>query len=318
MAREAMAPQAPDDSKPRKGGRRDDAGEQHRQDASPVRRQPDRQRRVSPPVAPPSPPRPYVRVVPQTRRVRQSTITAKWSPLTGPSLAAVSALLHLAHRPILQRLSTHQRRAHASAALRLVTHRISRKLARGLPFPPAAVPAPARRPLSADAARETELDFETVLAAVAALDAQLQPAAHAVELLRREKAAVERDLDRDYDALSRLETGARAHAREQRGLLGKAHALAPAPQPRDAREAEAVFTPPGGADEPTASRSLVADLGEELRPLATQLGGHVESIRANAQQAEAVVPQQARSRAALRAVLLRHLGQSQYEHVVLG
>lgn len=218
----------------------------------------------SPSAPPPSPPKPYAHIVPHVRRVRQSTIAAKWSPLTGPSLSAVSALLQLAHRPILQRLSdSHQRRAHASAALRLTARRISRKVAaRGLPFPPASMPAAPRRggqqqqPPS-DGGREVELDFESVLDAKAALEAQLGPAAHAVELLRREKNAVERELERDYETLRELEARARSQAREQRGLLKKAHALTPLvmipEQPDDARARQSVVKPAGGT---TATASL--------------------------------------------------------------
>lgn len=44
----------------------------------------------------------------------------------------------------------------------------------------------------------------------------------------------------------------------------------------------------------------------------------MESIRGNLQQAEGIVPQLARSRAALQDVLFRHLGQGQYEQVILG
>lgn len=41
-------------------------------------------------------------------------------------------------------------------------------------------------------------------------------------------------------------------------------------------------------------------------------------MRANLQQTDGILPQLARSRAALRAVLLQHLDQGQYERVVLG
>jgi hypothetical protein len=57
---------------------------------------------------------------------------------------------------------------------------------------------------------------------------------------------------------------------------------------------------------------------EVLQPLALQLGGHVDSIRTNLEQAQGLVPQIGRSRAVLRDILLRHLDQEQYEQVVLG
>ena len=66
-----------------------------------------------------------------------------------------------------------------------------------------------------------------MLDAEQALEAQLDPALHAVELLRQEKARVEEELERDYEALRHLEAGARGQARQQREMLKKAHVLAP-------------------------------------------------------------------------------------------
>lgn len=151
-------------------------------------------------------------------------------------------MLLVAHRPVLQRLSgSEQRHAHTSAALRLVSHRITRKLAKGIPFPPASMP-PARVPRggrqvgAASAAatvtdgRAIELDFESVLDAKQALERQLDPALHAVELLTREKEKLEKELEQDYEALRNLESSAKAQGREYRGMLKKAHVLAPTPE----------------------------------------------------------------------------------------
>lgn len=44
----------------------------------------------------------------------------------------------------------------------------------------------------------------------------------------------------------------------------------------------------------------------------------MESIKSNLQQTDGIVPQLARSRAALQDVLFRQLNQEQYERVVLG
>lgn len=191
--------------------------------------------------APSSPSKPYPHISPHIHRVRQSTIESKWSPLPDSTVSAASSMLALAHRPILQRLSnTEQRHNHTSAALRLVSHRITRKIARGIPFPPASMPsarAPRGRQAGAAPAaagvsdgRATELDFESVLDAKQALERQLDPALHAVELLEREKEKLERELERDYEALRNLESSAKAQGREYRGLLKKAHVLAPTPE----------------------------------------------------------------------------------------
>lgn len=176
-----------------------------------------------------SPEKPYVHVAPHTRRVRQSAIESKWTPLTNASLTAVSSTLQYAQRPILQRLADSQlRREHTASALRQITHRIARKITRGLPFPPASMPANVgRAPLQSDAGREVELNFESVLDGKLNLERQLEPALDGLEVLRREKEAMEEELERDYVTLRNLEAGAKAQAREQRSLLKKAHVLTP-------------------------------------------------------------------------------------------
>lgn len=162
-------------------------------------------------------------VAPRVRGIKQSTIDAKWTPLGSPSIAIATETLELAHHPILQRMSnTTGRREHTSAALALLYKRITRKLHRGLPFPPAGMSSN-----RGDGGRETELDFESVLLGKQALEKQLDPALGAVEVLRREKQRVERELERDYKTLRNLEAGAKGQAREQRELLKKAHVLAP-------------------------------------------------------------------------------------------
>ncbi|KAL7941644.1 CENP-Q, a CENPA-CAD centromere complex subunit domain-containing protein [Trichoderma barbatum] len=280
---------------------------------------------------PSSPSKPYPHISPHIHRVRQSTIESKWSPLPESTISAASSMLTLAHRPILQRLSgSEQRHNHTSAALRLVSHRITRKIARGIPFPPASMPsARAPRGRQAGAApgtagvvdgRATELDFESVLDAKMALERQLDPALHAVELLTREKEKLERELERDYETLRNLESSAKAQGREYRGLLKKAHVLAPTPetvhsQRKQKADQDMSFNHSGSS----LSGALFSDLQDpELKSLALQLSDHMESIKTNLQQADGIVPQLARSRAALQDVLFRQLSQEQYERVVLG
>ncbi|KAG5975259.1 hypothetical protein E4U58_001417 [Claviceps cyperi] len=269
--------------------------------------------------APPSPPKPYVHVAPYTRRVRQSAIEAKWSPLANASLTAVSTTLQHAQRPILQRISDSQlRREYTSSALRLITHRITRKISRGLPFPPASMPANVgRAPLQSDGGREVELNFESVLDGKVALERQLEPALDGLEVLRREKETLEGELERDYETLRTLEAGARAQAREQRGLLRRAHVLAPVAG-NENENAEGDFELAREQDVARSGAFTEILQDDDIQPLAVQLGTHVDNIRANFEQTDGLMPQVAKSRAALRAVLLRHLDMRLYEQVVLG
>ncbi|CAG9979356.1 unnamed protein product [Clonostachys byssicola] len=269
------------------------------------------------------PTKPYLHVASFVRGIRQSTIDAKWTALAGPSIAAATETLELAHRPILQRLSnSEQRRQHTSSALAVLYRRITRKLHKGLPFPPATASAGslvARRGRrgGGDGGRELELDFERVLDASQALERQLDPALHAVELLRKEKERLERELERDYKTLQNLEAGARGQSRQQREQLKKAHALTPhATASRAGNDVELAFDDEG----PVPPGALFKDLQgeEEIKELALQLGGHVESIKANLKQTEGLLPQLSLSKAALRGVLYQHLTQAQYEKVLFG
>ena len=182
--------------------------------------------------------KPYPHIVARVRGIKQSTIDAKWSPLTASSIAAATETLTLAHRPIMQRLAnTQQRRQHTASALSLLHRRVSRKLKRGLPFPPPAVAATSAPKTSRRQARggrrggggghEAELDFESVLDGARALERQLDPALHSLELLKKEKERMEKELEKDYQTLQHLEAGARMQAREQRDQLKKTHALVP-------------------------------------------------------------------------------------------
>ncbi|UKZ88441.1 uncharacterized protein TrAFT101_004201 [Trichoderma asperellum] len=282
--------------------------------------------------APPSPSKPYLHVSPHVHRIRQSTIESKWTPLPDSTISAASSMLLVAHRPILQRLSgSEQRHAHTSAALRLISHRITRKLSKGIPFPPASMPS-ARVPrggrqISAASAaanvmdgRAIELDFESVLDAKQALERQLDPAIHAVELLTREKEKLERELEQDYEALRNLESSAKAQGREYRGMLKKAHVLAPTPELVHERQKQKVEQDISFShSNSSASGGLFSDLEDpELKSLALQLSDHMESIKNNLQQTDGIIPQLARSKAALQDILFKQLGQEQYERVVLG
>lgn len=279
----------------------------------------------------PSPQKPYLHVAPFKRTIRSSHIAAKWSPLSGLSLPTATSILTLAQRPILQRTATtRNRRTHATAALNLVSRRIERKLARGLPFPPASSTASTRRRADADGGRAMELDFEAVLDGKQALDRQLQPAKHAVKLLKAEKDRMEKELEKDYEELRRLEANARAQTRERKDLFRKAHILAPTSWATiKHQDTEFVTDKDEGSLKVITSITYILGLeprtntrqdlvGMPLEPLVLQLAGHVDSIRGNLQQAEGVTPQLDRTKAALQDVLQRYLDADAYEHVLLG
>ncbi|KAF5588218.1 cylicin II [Fusarium pseudocircinatum] len=278
-----------------------------------------------------SPPKPYIHIAPFKRTIRSSKVAADWTGLSGASLPTTKSILKLAQQPILQRMApTNNRRTHASAALHLVYRRMERKLARGLPFPPGNPSSKTtKRRLDADGGRALELDFEAVLDGKAALERQLVPGMHAVELLKTEKERMERELERDYEKLRKLEANARAQTRERKDLFRKAHVLAPTSRPASKDQDTAFLT--NTKNEGSLKVSLFHDIilhpessqkqdiiNTPLEPIALQLADHVESIRGNLQQADGLTPQLSRTKAALQDVLQRYLDEGTYEQVVLG
>ncbi|KAF5644016.1 cylicin II [Fusarium sp. NRRL 25303] len=278
-----------------------------------------------------SPPKPYIHIASFKRTIRSSKVAADWTGLSGASLPTTKSILKLAQQPILQRMApTNNRRTHASAALHLVYRRMERKLARGLPFPPGNPSSKTtKRRLDADGGRALELDFEAVLDGKAALERQLVPGMHAVELLKAEKERMERELERDYEKLRNLEANARAQTRERKDLFRKAHVLAPTSRPAskdrdttfvtDTKDQESLkvglFHGISLRPENSQKQDIV---NTPLEPIALQLADHVESIRGNLQQADGLTPQLSRTKAALQDVLQRYLDEVTYEQAVLG
>ncbi|KAK2016313.1 hypothetical protein LZ32DRAFT_552958 [Colletotrichum eremochloae] len=264
----------------------------------------------------------YRHIASRARQIPRSIIEENWSPLAPPSLAHISSLLRLSERPVLQRLAANEkRRDQAASAIRLVTKRLTKKLSRGLPFPPATVPPTGSRSSKkhdADGGRAEELNFERVIEDVVALERQLDPLLHAVNLLKAEKERDERALEADYESLSMLEANARSEARNYKDNLRKTHVLVPEKKGTAGTayedEHDLKFVP----DE-NVSGTLFKDLeDDELRGLAGHVGSHMESMRNNLQQIDGVVPQIVRTRAALQDVLFKHLDQQSYENVLLG
>ncbi|QGI67219.1 hypothetical protein CEK26_011172 [Fusarium fujikuroi] len=278
-----------------------------------------------------SPPKPYIHIASFKRTIRSSKVAADWTGLSGASLPTTKSILKLAQQPILQRMApTNNRRTHASAALHLVYRRMERKLARGLPFPPGNPSSKTtKRRLDADGGRALELDFEAVLDGKAALERQLVPGMHAVELLKAEKERMERELERDYEKLRNLEANARAQTRERKDLFRKAHVLAPTSRPASKDQDTTFVTDTKDQESLKVSLFRGISLRPEnsqkqdivntpLEPIALQLADHVESIRGNLQQADGLTPQLSRTKAALQDVLQRYLDEVTYEQVVLG
>lgn len=255
-----------------------------------------------------------------TTNVPRSTISDKWNPLDGPSINAVGAFLADAQRPVLLRLQdTNRRREHASSALSVVSRRLRSKLVKGFPFPAPTAVAPTR---AGSGSYEDEFDFERTVDAIQALENTLNPLQHSVGLLEREIRREEDALAKDYDSLHKLEANARSEAKKWREQARREHVLAPGIKRKgeggdDEESRDSLELVPRPEDD--ASGGLFVGLqDEELVTISKQIGSHMESMKGSLQQIAGVAPAIVKSKAALQQVLLRHLGDEQYERVLVG
>ncbi|KXJ96412.1 centromere protein Q [Microdochium bolleyi] len=188
-----------------------------------------------------------------------------------------------------------------------------------MPFPPP--------PPGGSTKREDELEFEKTIAGLEALEYQLDPLLHSVQLLQREKERAEKELEREYKVLNRLTANARTAARERKGHLRKMHGLVPErlEQQGDEYAAEEEHDPTSnakGADSTKAVDNVfsgLAELGDkELSGLATQIANHMDSLKSNLRQIDGIVPAIGQTQAALRARLLGHFDAEVVDELVLG
>jgi CENP-Q, a CENPA-CAD centromere complex subunit len=143
----------------------------------------------------------FQQLAPVTRGVPRHTIDTKWEPLPTSAVDRISQLLNDVERSVVMRLQDDRKRTQASTAVQMVSRRLHRKLTRGQPFPP-----------STRSLAEEDFDFEKILDSSRALEAQLTPILHSIELLKAETAKEEALIEVESAALEALEANARGEA----------------------------------------------------------------------------------------------------------
>jgi hypothetical protein len=156
----------------------------------------------------------YQHLAPVTHRVSRQTIETKWEPLTPACIERISQIVHDLQRPVIVHINDDRKRTEANTALHMVSRRLISKVSKGLPFPP-----------SMRNSREDDFDFEKILDYNSALEAQLTPALHAIELLEAELAKETGQLESDQATLATLEANAKTEATVRKEAGRKLHPL---------------------------------------------------------------------------------------------
>ncbi|CAK7242737.1 MAG: hypothetical protein STHCBS139747_004236 [Sporothrix thermara] len=280
-----------------------------------------------------------------------STMAKKWAPLERDAIAAVHALLEECARPVISHVraagggggvANERRQEQTRQAISSVTRRLRSKLVKGIPFPPGTVVVSSRRGRLGtkgpddriSSGIEADFNYERVMEGAQALEQQLTPLQHAIGLLERERKREEAALEADYAALRELETNAQVDLRTWRERARKAHVLAPVVdgdrvnsndlRNRQLLQVELVARKPamnkGYEKDENGQQSggLFENLSKDLSTAAAQLSSHMDSMKANLQQIDGVVPAIIKSKSALQHVLHEHLDPLQYERIMLG
>ncbi|KFZ03442.1 hypothetical protein V502_10946 [Pseudogymnoascus sp. VKM F-4520 (FW-2644)] len=274
--------------------------------SAPSRRARESRTRESPRAASLPSPLPFQHLEPVECGVSHNTIDSTWEPLPATAHDRAMQLLGDIEKSVVQRLRDERKRTQASTAIQMVTRRLGRKIARGLPFPPGSRPQ-----------RDEDFDFERILDATRKQEGLLTPALHARELLKAEIKREEVMLKREQAALERLEKNASAEWGRRKAEAKKLH-------PSLAKKGGEVVVwgdhdQLNLADEQTTAYVLEdAKIDDDLRPIVEELQNHLESMHNNFKQVEGIVPAIEKSEAVIRAALLNQIDEQRYEQVIMG
>ncbi|CAK7228672.1 hypothetical protein SBRCBS47491_006985 [Sporothrix bragantina] len=293
---------------------------------------------------------PFRQLVPRTRMVPMATMANKWAPLERDAIAAVHALMEECARPVIARVraagsggggaANERQQEQTRQAISSVTRRLRSKLVKGIPFPPGTVVVSSRRGRRSTKGQddnissglEADFNYESAAEGALALEQQLTPIQHAIALLERERKCEEAALEADYAKLRELETNAQVDLRTWRERARKAHVLAPVDADtgngdhsnKNLLQVELVVRAPASDENnekdenDQQSGGLFENLSKDLSTTAAQLSSHMDSMKANLQQIDGVVPAIIQSKAALQHVLHERLDPLQYERILLG
>ncbi|KAI9677696.1 MAG: hypothetical protein M1829_002468 [Trizodia sp. TS-e1964] len=246
----------------------------------------------------------FAMLEPQIKRVRKDVLMTKWSTLGEAPKQAVKELWKSIERPVVNVSRDEKKRTEAAAVVGGIRRKLGARLSRW-PFPPNT--------------KELHFDYERLLNENRALEAQLTPVLHSIQLTRAEIEKEEFLLRADQERLQTLQSNAkdeellrRRQAKRSHGLL---QALEESPEGKEefcARAIGLITTP-----DPDAP-SLDSGADEEFEKVSKQLQSHLHSMRGNAEQVKDIAAGLASAQAAVDDALYHHFNELQYSQIVMG
>lgn len=242
----------------------------------------------------------------RTRHISKNTITTKWTRLPPAAQSQIKELFRETKRATVLQSSRgdEKRRVEAEMALSAVVRKLESAVG-SMVFPslPLAGLTGNTTGGASGKAGEGLVDLGKWMKKNTMLNAELDPAIHAAEVLRGEIEKEEEALERETQLLKRLEENAKSEERAWKRREGKTHPLL--------AKVEA------GAGDGAEDINLVAvdsirvkeEPDEELGGVLGQLENHLESLKANADEVEGVDEAIVDARDALEGVLRERMGE---------
>ena len=261
----------------------------------------------------PEPEYPYQTFEPTILQVPRHIIDASWTPLPAPAIEKITSIFQTVERATVMRLKDEEKRDQASNAINTVIRRVTRKIGKGMPFPPSSLGK--RENKERGDGREADFDAERIIDAGREAERKLGPLLHSVALLKSEIRREEEMLEQETKALERLERNAKEDRARGRAEVRKFHPSLRKPEGIvEGLEAEGLSLAEDEGDVVLKED----ELDEDFAPVVKELHNHLDSIDNNFKQVDGIEVALMAAEAELKNQLLRHLGEDKFMQIMMG
>lgn len=261
----------------------------------------------------PEPEYPYQIFEPTILQVPRHVIDASWTPLSAPAIEKITSIFQTVERATVMRLKDEEKRDQASNAINTVIRRVTRKIGKGMPFPPPSLGK--RENKDRGDGREADFDAESIIDAGREAERKLGPLLHSVALLKSEIRREEEMLEQETKALERLERNAKEDRARRRAEVRKFHPSLRKPEGVvEGLEAEGLSLAEDKDDVVLKEEELDEDVASVVR----ELHNHLDSIDNNLKQVDGIEEALLVAETELKNQLIRHLGEDKLMQIMMG